>query len=234
MKRIKILIPGRSFPIWIAIYLLLFFNIFPEVPYPSDWFGEVEIGKESKAWRQLHLFKKSKEHRFIFYELSFNPIRKYEELRISGHIVEQPKEIRFLVDKCALYAKREFEKRWALIRAYDCNHLVFLIEKGFKKEVLLKEEREAFPDIPLKLIAREKGINLRVLEIEKDRIVGWGIHSRRVLKQKTGFYLFENGTKGREIKILSPRESNVFFEKSEPLSEYIWIPEQKYDSFLEE
>ncbi|WP_448522291.1 hypothetical protein [Schleiferia thermophila] len=218
-----------------GIGFFFYHPIFSELPYPSDWFEQTLVGEETKIYRHLHLYKKSEEKSFLLYELSVHPILKYEELRIFGKVEETSSYVKLFVKKCAVYAKKDFEKRWVLIRAYDCDHLVFNLETISSKEILLKENIQAFADMRFQLASTKKGITLLQIQVEDyKQLIGWGIHSRRVIKQKKAYEFFETEKLGKEINILSARESNVFLESIFPLPKYIWIPEYSSSSFLEE
>jgi hypothetical protein len=195
---------------------------------PSNWFGESVIGN-SKFWYHLYLYESRGIKKFIFHELSLNPYRKYEELRIQGKLDNQ---LSLQTENCALYAKKELEKRWALIRAFDCNHLLFEVNIE-RKTLKMSEKSNAYPTRILHKITKNDGFLLKIIDSNVEKSVGWGIQARRILKQKKGFSIDLEGRLGSENKIISPRESIVFFQNSSELGSYIWVPEQSSASFLE-
>lgn len=209
-----------------SFFLFVFLTQAWSFPVPSIWFGEFEIPHESKIYRQAQFFTVNNKTKFLFYELSFNNTRKWEELRIQGFFDSENSILR--AEKCSLYGKQDIQKRWALLKSFDCEHLEWSV--SFNKDTLTFHEKNGgFEDFTLDFVYTGKNSIFKIIDQNDNHILGWGLDAKRLYKAKFG----KNLNSSRQIPILSVRESTIYFEPTKEKVDYIEVSSPKSESFFE-
>ncbi len=198
-------------------------------PIPSSWFGEWTLVNQSKIYRQVQFLSNQEKNKFTFYELSFNEIRKWEELRIQGTFEVKENILTLKVEKCTLYGKKDIQKRWALLKSFDCDHLTWEA-KFLNNQISLTEKNNAFENFDLNLVYKGNATVLKVIHQDAQELIAWGIEAKKVYKAQFGKDL----TTAKQIPILSVRDSTIYFQTQKIPIQYIEVFQPKAKSFFEE
>jgi hypothetical protein len=196
------------------------------LPIPSVWFSEEQLVARSKIYRQIKFTGVNDRKKFFLYELSYNPIRKWEELRIQGNLSN---EGLLKAEKCALFGKKDMEKRWALLRGFDCEHLEWILILENNKLTLV-EKNESLEKAEFPFVYKADSTILKTIEQNENYLLAWGMDAKRVFRAKQG-----KDIKSKfQLEILSVRESTIYFKTTPNPISYIEVEQPKKESFLEE
>ncbi|WP_394854604.1 hypothetical protein [Leptospira ellisii] len=198
-----------SFPAFAAIlatgFLLFFYCSSPEktadsrirLPIaPGEYYSKIRTLEEGYFVRQLFLDLERKNPKFVFTQLSVTKSKNREETRIEGKAIRETGLVRLIPESCRMFTNRESGNRWALLRAYDCDHLSFELESKEPNRI------SVFPDfIPgtpasdyKKAASSEtRRISALVLESGGKILEVWGLRLSRVRKNATIVLEKENG-----------------------------------------
>lgn len=112
--------------------LILFFQL-PLPAQTEDWFTDIQYLPNGYMVKELSIYDSGDQFKFILAKLSYNRLRGWEEMRITGKAVFSKEKINLLPALCNNFAIPSFAKRMTIIRTYECDHLGFVffpLKKG--------------------------------------------------------------------------------------------------------
>ncbi|WP_061222376.1 hypothetical protein [Leptospira weilii] len=180
----------------------------PILPLLSgEYYSKIQKLEEGYFARQLFLDMSRKQGKFIFAQLSVTLSKNREETRIEGIVKTTNRGVRLIPDSCRVFTNRESGNRWALVRAYDCDHLSFQIEPIQSNSISI--EPDFIPGNTSGVYRKSASfdankISALVLESEGKILEVWGLRLSRVRKNATIVLEKENGQKYpvRALKII--------------------------------
>lgn len=156
----------------------------------GEYYSKIQKLEEGYFVRQLFLDASptKKNPKFIFTQLSVTLSKNREETRIEGIAKTTKTGFQLVPESCRVFTNRESGNRWALVRAYDCDHLVF--ELASKKPNSISIEPDFIPGTPSgeyrKAISSDPNrISALVLESGGKILEVWGLRLSRVRKNAT-------------------------------------------------
>ncbi|EMJ64040.1 MULTISPECIES: hypothetical protein [Leptospira] len=180
----------------------------PVLPLLSgEYYSKIQKLEEGYFVRQLFLDMTRKQSKFIFAQLSVTLSKNREETRIEGIVKTTNRGAQLIPESCRVFTNRESGNRWALVRAYDCDHLSFQIESIQSNSISI--EPDFIPGNPSGVYRKSASsdankISALVLENEGKILEVWGLRLSRVRKNATIVLEKENGQKYpvRALKII--------------------------------
>ncbi|WP_246057518.1 hypothetical protein [Leptospira gomenensis] len=167
------------------------------VPIVSgEYYSRIRTLEEGYFVRQLFLDLERKHPKFVFTQLSVTKSKNREETRIEGKAVRENGFLRLVPESCRMFTNRESGNRWALLRAYDCDHLSFELES--KEPNRISVSPDFIPGTPAseyrKAASSEtRRISALVLESGGKILEVWGLRLSRVRKNAFLVLEKENG-----------------------------------------
>nr|WP_245667265.1 hypothetical protein [Leptospira tipperaryensis] len=165
----------------------------------GEYYSKIQKLEEGYFVRQLFLDVTSarKNPKFIFTQLSVTLSKNREETRIEGIAKPTRNGFQLVPESCRIFTNRESGNRWALVRAYDCDHLVFELESKKSNFILIRPD--FIPNTPpsgeyRKAISSDiNRISALVLESGGKTLEVWGLRLSRVRKNASIVLEKENG-----------------------------------------
>lgn len=125
---------------------------------------------------------------------------RWEEARYEGKWVQNADHWKLNTEICHVYTSRSLMERRALLRAYDCDHLVMELrwEEGMAKlsPSMYGENSEIIFRRPLNELGRTPRTKEKWGRVffDGNRFIVWGIDIRYLKVGQRGKVFFENGT----------------------------------------
>ncbi|WP_425529226.1 hypothetical protein [Leptospira stimsonii] len=153
----------------------------------GEYYSKIQKLEEGYFVRQLFLDANTtkKNPKFIFTQLSVTLSKNREETRIEGIAKPTKTGFRLAPESCRVFTNRESGNRWALVRAYDCDHLVFELESKKPNSIFIQpdfipgtpsgEYRKSISSDPNRISALVLESGGKILEV-------WGLRLSRVRK----------------------------------------------------
>ncbi|EKT87400.1 hypothetical protein [Leptospira santarosai] len=162
----------------------------------GEYYSKIQKLEEGFFVRQLFLDMTRRQNKFIFAQLSVTLSKNREETRIEGIVKPTSRGAELIPESCRVFTNRESGNRWALVRAYDCDHLSFQIESNRSDSISI--EPDFIPGSPSGLYKKAASsdtnkISALVLESEGKILEVWGLRLSRVRKNATVVLEKENG-----------------------------------------
>lgn len=154
----------------------------------GEYYSKIQKLEEGFFVRQLFLDMTRRQNKFIFAQLSVTLSKNREETRIEGIVKPTSRGAELIPESCRVFTNRESGNRWALVRAYDCDHLSFQIESNRSDSISI--EPDFIPGSPSGLYKKAASsdtnkISALVLESEGKILEVWGLRLSRVRKNAT-------------------------------------------------
>ncbi|WP_425591060.1 hypothetical protein [Leptospira barantonii] len=169
----------------------------PFLPVLSgEYYSKIQKLEEGYFVRQLFLDTTRKQTKFLFTQLSVTLSKNREETRIEGIVKPTSRGFRLFPESCRVFTNRESGNRWALVRAYDCDHLSFEIESNEPNRVSIAPD--FIPGNPIGMYRKAASsepsrISALVLESGGKILEVWGLRLSRVRKNASIVLEKENG-----------------------------------------
>ncbi|EMF92465.1 hypothetical protein [Leptospira santarosai] len=162
----------------------------------GEYYSKIQKLEEGFFVRQLFLDMTRRQNKFVFAQLSVTLSKNREETRIEGIVKPTSRGAELIPESCRVFTNRESGNRWALVRAYDCDHLSFQIESNRSDSISI--EPDFIPGSPSGLYKKAASsdtnkISALVLESEGKILEVWGLRLSRVRKNATVVLEKENG-----------------------------------------
>ncbi|WP_408611950.1 hypothetical protein [Leptospira ainazelensis] len=164
----------------------------------GEYYSKIEKLEEGYFVRQLFLDTNpaKKNSKFIFTQLSVTLSKNREETRIEGIAKPAKTGFQLVPESCRVFTNRESGNRWALLRAYDCDHLIFELES--RRQNFISIQPDFIPGTPSgeyrKAISSDPSrISALVLESGGKILEVWGLRLSRVRKNASIVLEKENG-----------------------------------------
>lgn len=164
----------------------------------GEYYSNIQKLEEGYFVRQLFLDTTRKQNKFVFVQLSVTLSKNREETRIEGIVKFTARGAELIPESCRVFTNKESGNRWALVRAYDCDHLSFQIESNRPNFIFIEPDfipgnsigvyRKSASSDPSKISALVLESNGKILEV-------WGLRLSRVRKNATVVLEKENGQK---------------------------------------
>lgn len=156
------------------------------IPEDGEYFSEILRIPSGFYVRQVRLQRQSKRG-FEMSQLSVSQNRNWEETRFEGELTsdESGKFLRFRPRLCRIFTSKNPGDRWALTRAFECDHFEFLIWKSGTQELRVSPGPEGEEDGILFRKPKNVGPNQIlgiVLGTETKTTSVWGMRISRVRK----------------------------------------------------
>ncbi|WP_246032028.1 hypothetical protein [Leptospira fluminis] len=160
------------------------------LPEDGEYFSPIRSLPTGFYVRQVFMNNKRHRPEFLISQLTVTEAKNWEETRFEGKLVADPegKGFRFRPKLCRIFTSKGPGDRWALTRAFECDHFEFLIWKAGPNEIRLvpgpegEEEglllRRSASSVPGRVTAVVLRAKEGILEI-------WGIRLARVRKEAT-------------------------------------------------
>ncbi|MGJ4754266.1 hypothetical protein [Leptospira kmetyi] len=169
----------------------------PFLPVLSgEYYSKIQKLEEGYFVRQLFLDTTRKQTKFLFTQLSVTLSKNREETRIEGIVKPASRGLELVPESCRVFTNRESGNRWALVRAYDCDHLSFRIESNEPNRISISPDfipgnpiavyRKAASSEPSRICALVLESGGTILEV-------WGLRLSRVRKNASIVLEKENG-----------------------------------------
>ncbi|MDX1961218.1 MAG: hypothetical protein SFU98_21795 [Leptospiraceae bacterium] len=171
------------------LYRLIFLGVFflknqTLAADSESYFTKVQTVRDSFFATELNLNQHNNKKTFELRRISFNPVRRWEEWRYTGIVVDKE----FVVKNCSIYANKEIEKRIYLIRAFDCDHLSFRFEKQVDTLTLVPGMTDEKEELFYRAKNSENKIVLLVISVNENHILAWGRNSRYIKKSDSAAF----------------------------------------------
>ncbi|EMY78554.1 hypothetical protein LEP1GSC060_3925 [Leptospira weilii serovar Ranarum str. ICFT] len=169
----------------------------PALPLLSgEYYSKIQKLEEGYFVRQLFLDRTRKQTKFVFTQLSVTRSKNREETRIEGIVKTTNRGAQLIPESCRVFTNRESGNRWALVRAYDCDHLSFQIESN--RPNFISIEPDFLPGNPIGIYRKSASsdpnrISALVLESGGKILEVWGLRLSRVRKNASIVLEKENG-----------------------------------------
>ncbi|WP_420843371.1 hypothetical protein [Leptospira alstonii] len=169
----------------------------PVLPLLSgEYYSKIQKLEEGYFVRQLFLDTTRKQTKFVFTQLSVTLSKNREETRIEGIVKTTNRGAQLVPESCRVFTNRESGNRWALVRAYDCDHLSFQIEST--RSNFISIEPDFIPGNPIGIYRKSASsepnrISALVLESGGKVLEVWGLRLSRVRKNASIVLEKENG-----------------------------------------
>lgn len=162
----------------------------------GEYYSKIQKLEEGYFVRQLFLDTTRKQTKFLFTQLSVTLSKNREETRIEGIVKPTSRGVRLIPESCRVFTNRESGNRWALVRAYDCDHLSFEIESNESNRVSIQPD--FIPGNPIGIYRKAASsepsrISALVLESGGKILEVWGLRLSRVRKNASIVLEKENG-----------------------------------------
>jgi hypothetical protein len=215
----------------------------PFTEWEGDYFSEIQSLNSSSYVQSIRLQKNGK---FYLYRILLHPEKKWEESRYEGRWEKSRKsensDISLQVESCRYYTSRNLMDRRALLRAFDCEHVVM----GFKKteniqenldETLKKSKFVLSPDqygndhsaAFFRFLPLQTNPYAIVISVEEDQLA-WGIDLSRFKSNQVAKLLSPNGTHLQDVKLVEIVETSFRwksdFKDSIPIGSFIQLPKK--------
>ena len=203
----------------------------------GEWFSAIQKLPNGFDAKELHLWGNPEYGKFTMTRISFNVTRNWEETRYSGKWkYAAPGEIILSADYCTVYTAKEIGNRWALLRAFDCDHLRFTLSRNADDRLtmipaMLLEGSE----ILTRPIHEKNSFSSLVILTHGKEFVSWGTSLNRIRKGAIPYLLKQNGKK-EKIEIIETIDSsgryNTLTGDAEP-GDFIIIQNKKESGSLD-
>ncbi|EPG66101.1 hypothetical protein ACE5IS_11925 [Leptospira wolffii] len=165
-------------------------SLFASLPESGEYFSELKKIPTGFYIRQIYLNHKTK-NEFYMSQLTVSEAKNWEEIRFEGKLTKDDsgKLLRFRPRLCRIFTSKNPGDRWALVRAFECDHFEFLIWKAGLRElrivpgpegeedgVLFRRPNAGTPEKISGIVLRASGKNTSV----------WGMRLSRVRKGAKG------------------------------------------------
>lgn len=179
------------------------------IPKNTTYFTKQKIIPGGFLITELSLLYRSGDQNFRFHQLSYSPLRFWEELRIEGNLLlregENPK---LQAKKCAVFASPKGLRRWYPLRAFDCDHLQMDLEFTQQGAKLLNDPSGETLDFWEISNEKEGEVTGVVVKADAEGIYGFSSRMRYVV-QKSKAVLEKN--KSIELPLTDGNDSLVHF-----------------------
>ncbi|PJZ70630.1 hypothetical protein CH373_06710 [Leptospira perolatii] len=160
------------------------------LPEDGEYFSEIRPLENGYFVRQIFLFAKRRRPEFLISQLVVTSTKNWEETRFEGKLIEDPegKGYRFVPRLCRIYTTKEAGGRWALARAFECDHLEFLIWNAGPNQVRLFPGPEGEEDgllLQRSPSSSPNRIAAIIVRAESGFLDIWGMRLSRVRKNAT-------------------------------------------------
>jgi hypothetical protein len=208
------------------------------VPNPKNtvYFTKKQIIPGGFLITELSLLFRSGDQNFRFHQLSYSPLRFWEELRIEGKLIPQSESKSLLAaKKCSVYGSPKGLRRMTPLRSFDCDQIQ--MELDFSTPHPKIKEGPSGEDLEFveKRLETEGEVMGIVVLVDKDEIYGFSSNMRYVLRNSKAVLQTEDG-KQNLAPILDGNDSLVKIQKLNfPIREgdFFKIPKKKAtESFL--
>jgi hypothetical protein len=185
---------------------------------------------------ELSLLFRSGDQNFRFHQLSYSPIRFWEELRIEGKLIFDSESKSLLVaKKCSVYGSPKGLRRLTPLRSFDCDHIQMVLEfSGSNPKIEVGPSGEELEFVEKRMETEGEVIGV-VVKVDGDDIYGFSSNMRYVVRKSKAVFQKEDGKQNLAL-ILDGNDSLVRIQKMDfPIREgdFFKIPKKKAtESFL--
>jgi hypothetical protein len=185
---------------------------------------------------ELSLLFRSGDQNFRFHQLSYSPIRFWEELRMEGKLIFDSESKSLLVaKKCSVYGSPKGLRRMTPLRSFDCDHIQMELEfSDPNPKIKVGPSGEELEFVEKKVETEGEVIGV-VVKVDEGGVYGFSSNMRYVLRNSKAVFQKEDG-KQNVAPILDGNDSLVKIQKLDfPIREgdFFKIPKKKAtESFL--
>lgn len=98
----------------------------------KSWFSQPVVLRDARLFYQLAIRDSS----FRLLELSFHPLRGWQEIRYQGNWYQQKSTKILQARYCKEYSSPHLQKKWILTAVFDCEHLHFQVNEQAGKLII--------------------------------------------------------------------------------------------------
>ncbi|MBE7413547.1 MAG: hypothetical protein L6Q54_05900 [Leptospiraceae bacterium] len=207
-------------------------------PYEGEWFSNVSREPKGFSVRELYVFKTFHSRKFVLSQINFNETRKWEETRYFGkwsYENEKNDSIRLQAENCSVYATSELGKRWALIRAFDCDHLIFYSKISTDQEMTLTPSMNFHASENFQRIQTNPNyIQSIVILTDSKNFTSWGLRLNQTRKGSTQYIEKRNSNKKIPVQVQETVDSSgSYIAEGVEIGDFLIILNDKRKSLLE-
>lgn len=191
----------------------------PSSAWEGDYISEIQSLPNSSFTQIIRLQKNGK---FYLYRILLHPEKKWEESRYEGLWKKSgDSEIALQVESCRYYASRNLMDRRALLRAFDCEHIVMVFKK--KEDIqknsdstLKKSDFILSPDqygkdhsaMFFRFLPFQTNPYAIVISVGEDQLA-WGIALSHFKANQVAKLLSPNGSYLNDVKLVDVVETSL-------------------------